>query len=168
MNDSLYSRSWNIGFLRQSPYWLSWWLLKMLPYCLNISTCSDSNVPSTVTFIFIYYTSSVPKFLENLFYRLPAWSLSPRNFPAKYSLGYDRWFCWKVTLQNFWPFVHWKLDCNIYLGVKQLLQVLFAVSLKIKSQLLFSLKLLAKKNRDSFVGHSVAKLAVKIKLLSLI
>ena len=42
----------------------------------------------------------------------------------------------------------WKLDCNIHLGVKQLLQVLSTVSLKIKSQLLFSLKILTKKNRD--------------------
>ena len=61
------------------------WLFKMLPYCLNISTCSDSNIPSTVTFIVISYTSSVPKFLDNLCYRLPAWSLSPRKFPAKFS-----------------------------------------------------------------------------------
>ena len=155
MNDSLHSCSWNADFLRQSSCWLSWWLFKMLPFCLSISTCSDSNIPSTVTFIVISYTSSVPKFLDNLCYPLPAWILSSRKFPAKFSLGYDQWFCWKVTFQSFWPFVHWKLDCNFHLGVKQLLQVLFAVSLKIKTQLLFSLKILAKKNRDSFVGHPV-------------
>ena len=157
MNDSLHSRSWNADFLRQSSCRLSWWLFKMFPYCLNISTCSDSNIPSTVTFIVISYTSSVPKFLGNLCYRLPAWRLSPRKFPSKFSLGYDHWFCWRVTFQNVWPFVHWKLDCSIHLGVKQLLQVLLAVSLKIKSQLLFSLKILAKKNRYSFVGHPVVQ-----------
>ena len=53
--------------------------VQMFPYCLNISMCSDSNILSTVTFIVISYTSSLPNFLNNLFYRLSAWSLSPRK-----------------------------------------------------------------------------------------
>ena len=85
MNDSLLSLSWNANFLRQSSCRLSWWLFKMLRFCLNISTCSGSNILSTVTFIVISYTSSVSKFLDNFCYRLSAWSLSRRKFPAKFS-----------------------------------------------------------------------------------
>ena len=54
----------------------------------TIVMCSESTIPSPVTFIVISYTSSVSKFLENLCYRLSAWSLSPRKFPAKlFGLG---------------------------------------------------------------------------------
>ena len=89
VNDSLHSRSGNVNFLRRLPCRLSWRLLKMLPYCLNISMCSVSNILSTVTFIVISYTSSVPKFVDNLCYRLSAWGLSPRRFSAKFSRGQD-------------------------------------------------------------------------------
>ena len=81
VNDSLHSRSGNVNFLRQLP------CLTMLPYCLNISTYSVSNIPSTVTFTVISYTSSVPKFVNNLCYCLSAWSLSPRRFSVKFSRG---------------------------------------------------------------------------------
>ena len=127
----------------------------MLPYCMNISTFSDKDITPTPLLSFPtlpgflnFSTIFVIVFLHGVF--LPGISLR-NSIWVRTTDFVEKW------LSNIFqqPFVYWKLDCNIHLDVKQLLQVLLVVSLKIKSRLLFSLKIYAKKNRDSFVGHPV-------------
>ena len=72
-----------------------------------------------------------------------------KEIPCKILCGLGPLILLKSNFPGFSTFRALKI------GVKKLLQGLLAVSLKMKSQLLYSLKILTKKNRDIFVGHPV-------------
>ena len=75
----------------------------MLPYYLNISMCSDSNIPSTVTFIVNSYTFSVIEPLGNMlsFFCMES---SLQEIPCQILSGLGPLILLKSNFPEFWTF----------------------------------------------------------------